>query len=218
MPSRTQKQPTPKRTEGDEWLSLRDAAQMMGVHPATLRTWADRGQVPSRRTAGGHRRFGRNALHAWLEARRTADAGAQVLVHNALGRMRVEMERVDAPWLTRFDEPSRRAHRELGRRLLQEIARAVSLPELPDASRAAAESVGSEYATLARQQSLSLTEAVRAFLFFRDTLVDALVQMASSLEPIAAPGWLAMHRRLSAFLNAMLLVLARSYEVEGRGE
>jgi hypothetical protein len=41
MPSQTQSQPTPKRTEGDEWLSLRDAAQMMGVHPATLRTWAD---------------------------------------------------------------------------------------------------------------------------------------------------------------------------------
>ena len=215
MPSRIQNQPTPERTEADEWLSLRDAAQMIGVHPATLRAWADRGQIPSRRTAGGHRRFGRTALQAWLEARRSADAGAQALVHNALGRMRLEMERMDAPWLTRFDEPTRRAHRELGRRLLQEIARAVSMPELPAASQEAAQNVGSEYAALLRHQSLSLTEAVRAFLFFRDTLVDALVQMASSLEPIAAPSWLTVHRQISAFLNATLLALVRSYEVGG---
>ena len=212
MRSQARKQPDSKRTESGEWLSLRDAAQVMGVHPATLRAWADRGQIPSRRTAGGHRRFSHADLQAWLEARRSGDAGAQVLVHNALGRMRVDMERADAPWLMRFDEQSRRVHRELGRRLLQEIVRAVSAPELTDASRAAAESMGSEYAALAQRQTLALTEAVRAFLFFRDTLVDALVQMASSLEPIAAPSWLTVHRQLSAFLNLALLALVQSYE------
>ncbi|MER3468276.1 MAG: hypothetical protein C4312_07200, partial [Thermoflexus sp.] len=53
---------------GGEWLSLKDAAAMLGVHPATLRVWADAGRIPSRRTAGGHRRFARRDLEAWLQA------------------------------------------------------------------------------------------------------------------------------------------------------
>jgi excisionase family DNA binding protein len=214
MMSRTKTQPDSKQAENVEWLSLRDAAQVIGIHPATLRAWADHGRVASQRTAGGHRRFSRADLQAWLDGHRSIDTGAQVLVHNALGRMRVEMERADAPWLVRFDDESRRIHRELGRHLLQEIARAVSAPELSESTRAAAESIGSEYAVLSLRQSLSLTEAVRAFLFFRDTIVDSLVQMSSSLEPIAAPSWLTVHRQLNAFLNVALLALVRSYEAE----
>lgn len=202
----------PKTTVSDEWLSLRDAAQLMGVHPATLRAWADRGRVGSQRTAGGHRRFSRAELKAWLDARRSADSGAQVLIQSALGRMRLEMERADAPWLARFDEATRAAQRELGRRLLQEITRAVSGAELSDAVRRAAGGIGREYAALSIRQALSLTEAVRAFLFFRDTIVDALVQMSSSLEPIAAPSWQTVHQQLSAFLNEVLLALVGAYE------
>jgi excisionase family DNA binding protein len=190
---------------------------MMGVHPATLRAWADRGRLASQRTAGGHRRFNRVDLQAFIDARRSNDAGAQVLVHNALGRMRVEMDRAEASWLTHFDEEVRRVHRELGRRLLQEIAHAVSAPDRPEASRAAAQHIGREYATLLLRRSLPLTQAVQAFLFFRDTLVESLVQMASSLAPIAAPGWLMVHRQLSAFLNDALLALVSAYE-ENRNE
>lgn len=40
-----------------EWISLRHAAELLGVHPATVRIWADNGDLPSRRTPGGHRRF-----------------------------------------------------------------------------------------------------------------------------------------------------------------
>lgn len=201
-----------KTADGGEWLSLRDAAQVMGVHPATLRAWADRGRVTSRRTAGGHRRFNRADLQAWLDAGRANDAGAQVLVQNALGRLRIEMERADAPWLTRFDEEARRAHRELGRRLLQEVARAASMSGINDAVKDAAGSIGSEYAALSQRRSFSLIEALRAFLFFRDTIVDSLVQMSNTLEPVAAPSWLSVHRQFSAFLNEVLLALVQAYE------
>ena len=202
----------PKTTVTDEWLSLRDAAHLMGVHPATLRAWADRGQIGSQRTAGGHRRFSRLELETRRDASRSGDAGAQVLMQSALGRMRLEMERTDAPWLEHFDAETRRKHRELGRRLMQEIARASSSPDLNEAVRSAAKDIGRQYAVLSQGQSLSLTEALRAFLFFRDTIVDALVQMSSSLEPIAAPSWQAVHQQLSAFLNEVLLALVGAYE------
>jgi hypothetical protein len=155
-------------------------------------------------------------LQAWIDARRSSDAGAQALMHSALGRLHLEMERADAPWLSHYDESTRRAHRELGRRLMQKIVHAASAPELTEAARAAAESIGREYAALSRRGSLSLGEAVRAFLFFRDHIVDALVQMAGALEPVAAPGWPAVHRQLSAFLNEVLLALVRVYEEGGR--
>src|SRR5258706_16449555 len=40
-----------------EWLGLGRAARLLGVHPITLRRWADQGQIAVMLTAGGHRRF-----------------------------------------------------------------------------------------------------------------------------------------------------------------
>ena len=47
------------------WLSLREAAQLLGVHPGTVRNWADKGLLPVYRTRGGpglHRKEKRNCL------------------------------------------------------------------------------------------------------------------------------------------------------------
>ena len=44
---------------GDEWLNLGEAAEILGVHPSTLRAWADHGEIPAHRTPGKHRRFRR---------------------------------------------------------------------------------------------------------------------------------------------------------------
>jgi len=148
---------------------------------------------------------------AWIDARRSHDAGAQVLIQNALGRMRVGLESTDAPWLSRFDEAMRRAHRELGRRLLQEVAHAASAPGLTDAVRSAADDIGREYAALSLGEVMPLVEAIRAFLFFRDNIVDSIIQMSGALEPIAAPSWLTMHRQICAFLNEVLFALVRAY-------
>jgi len=41
---------------GNEWLTMAQAADRLGVSPPTLRRWADQGRIPVRRTLGGHRR------------------------------------------------------------------------------------------------------------------------------------------------------------------
>ncbi len=46
----------------DEWLSLSDAAKLLGVHPSTVRLWSDKGVLPTHRTSGGHRRYRRNEV------------------------------------------------------------------------------------------------------------------------------------------------------------
>jgi excisionase family DNA binding protein len=43
-------------------LSLSDAAALLGVHPVTLRRWADQGDVLVMVTPGGHRRFPRTEI------------------------------------------------------------------------------------------------------------------------------------------------------------
>jgi excisionase family DNA binding protein len=83
---------TPTQTD-DEWLSLREAAELLGMHPATVRLWADRNELPSRRTNGGHRRFRRSDIEAHLrhDAERKPSPAAQLLVQSVLGRVRIGM-------------------------------------------------------------------------------------------------------------------------------
>lgn len=54
-----------RRRESD-WLTLGQAATFLGVAPSTLRAWADASRVPAFYTPGGHRRFRRSDLEAFL--------------------------------------------------------------------------------------------------------------------------------------------------------
>lgn len=52
----------------NQWLTLQEAARLLGVHQNTLRRWADAGYVHVHRTPGGHRRFERAQIERlWLE-------------------------------------------------------------------------------------------------------------------------------------------------------
>jgi excisionase family DNA binding protein len=66
-----------------EWLTLGGAADYLGVAQGTLRRWADQGRLPAFYTPGGHRRFRRPDLDAFLERFGPAGrprSGASVLV------------------------------------------------------------------------------------------------------------------------------------------
>ena len=49
-----------------DWLTLGQAAQFLGVAQSTLRKWSDEGRVPAFYTPGGHRRFRRRELEAFV--------------------------------------------------------------------------------------------------------------------------------------------------------
>ena len=95
---------TARRVEGKaDWLSLGKASRLLGVHPATLRQWADQGKIPVFRTPGGHRRFAEADVRALLETKSkpVTRQGLQILVQSALGRTRLEVRsgRLErAPW------------------------------------------------------------------------------------------------------------------------
>ncbi|MFN8660932.1 MAG: MerR family DNA-binding transcriptional regulator [Thermomicrobiales bacterium] len=54
--------------ERPKLLSVTEAAQRLGIHPHTLRAWADKGLVPVMRTPTGYRRFDPDALDQVIEA------------------------------------------------------------------------------------------------------------------------------------------------------
>ena len=70
--------------DGREWLTLGQAAAFLGAAQSTVRKWADAGRLPAFYTPGGHRRFRRADLEAFLAGPRRGSgprsAGASVLV------------------------------------------------------------------------------------------------------------------------------------------
>jgi len=50
-----------------EWLTLGQAAKYLGVAQSTIRKWSDLGRVPAFYTPGGHRRYRRTDLDAFLQ-------------------------------------------------------------------------------------------------------------------------------------------------------
>jgi twitching motility two-component system response regulator PilH len=71
--------------DGREWLTLGQAAAFLGAAQSTVRKWADGGRVPAFYTPGGHRRFQRADLEAFLAGPRdpgpgSEQGGASVLV------------------------------------------------------------------------------------------------------------------------------------------
>ena len=51
-----------------DWLTLGQAAKYLGVAQSTIRKWSDNGRVPAFYTPGGHRRYRRMDLDAFLES------------------------------------------------------------------------------------------------------------------------------------------------------
>ncbi len=168
---------------GEEWLSLREAADLLGMHPATVRLWADRNEIPSRRTSGGHRRFRRtdveNRLRQEIEPKQ--DPAALLLIQSVLGRIRFAF--TDGTlntfaWYQHFDMAARDGYRQLGRRLLDLLLRALSKSTQQDDLKKEAMALGSEYGTITRKSHVPVADVVRAFLYFHTLVDEGILQLA----------------------------------------
>jgi excisionase family DNA binding protein len=173
---------TPIHTE-DEWLSLSEAAELLGMHPATVRLWADRNELPSRRTNGGHRRFRRTDIEARLrqDAEHKPRPAAQLLVQSVLGRVRFAFSDgtlKTLPWYEHFDDSALEAYRSLGRRVLELLLRALSDGTPADELRAESVLLGVEYGSVTRDSHVPVADAVRAFLYFRSLVAESVIQVA----------------------------------------
>ena len=170
----------------NRWLTLGEASRTLGVTPNTLRRWADRGQIASFTTPGGHRRFPFAAVQALVPAGRTRRP-ALASIGESSDRMARAYRRArplagtqeHAAWLARLTESERKIFRERGMRLVGELL------ALLDAEReqgslllAGAERQASEYGVEAARLGASLGDTVEGFLRFRKPFVDELAGLA----------------------------------------
>lgn len=200
------------------WLSLGEASQMLGVHTSTLRRWADQGQIPVYLTPGGHRRFTAADIRRFAETRRQIRPQAhldQLWADQALTRTRQELTVYrEQAWLRAFSESEREHKRAMGQRLLGLLLRFVSLDDEIEGQTMIIEearAMGHEYATDAMEAELSLTQALEATMFFRDTLVEVAVQLPEIAVVRPETNTRLLHR-ITALLNVVQLAVVETYD------
>jgi excisionase family DNA binding protein len=200
-------------SNGDEWLGLSEAAEILGVHPSTLRAWADQGELPSHRTPGKHRRFKRADVETWAVTRREAPTTAgQMLIQNALGRARMHMaegQLKHTVWYPRLNESQKEQFREASRNLLAALVQ--YLGDEVEVAMAEGQRLGQAYERLGREAGLTLSEKVSVFLYFRDFLYDSVIDMYQAGRHPARE-WAQMHRKITVFTNTILLALVGAHE------
>ena len=167
------------RTLEDRWLSLGQACQILGVNETTLRHWANAGRVSTFRTVGGHRRFSRDDIQGLVDSGAGKGQGTPVrdLPRSTLDRMRRQISRkrgLPDQWLDRFDDEGKGKMRVLGRRLVSlatdYLGRHRSRSDLDEEAR----HLGLDYGRELASRQVVLSDAIGAFIFFRNSLHDAL--------------------------------------------
>ena len=202
-----------------EWLSLSEVAERIGVHPSTVRSWADQGHLPVHRTQGGHRRFRLADVEAWQRSRKADPAPLDLMIQHALRRTRLELgegKLEGQEWYAKLDSEARDQYRLSGRSLVLGMIGVLSDAECAEAHEAEARSLGFEYAARGRRYDLSHIEAVMAFLFFRNLLVDSMLNYYVETGVNSAQVWSDMVRRSQAFTDQILMTLLQTYETYQR--
>jgi excisionase family DNA binding protein len=207
-----------------EWLNLSEAAELLGVHPSTVRQWANRGELPAHRTAGGHRRFRRDDLEGRATARvaarttmqeRSYHAGMHLIIQNMAGRARLESVEgalQSEAWYHFLDEPARRELGQIGHRLLSLMQRDLVDVEPVEPLLAEAREIGRQYQRLGRDNGLSLVDMTRAYLHFREFLAETIYDIALTAGTQSFTDWAELRRRLIQLTNEVLLALIEAAE------
>jgi excisionase family DNA binding protein len=163
----------------DKWVSLSGAAKILGVHPSTVRLWSDKGILPTHKTQGGHRRYKCNEISLWAESNQMPgeiepERMMQEVIKNV--RMQISDGHLQAEaWYQKLDEDARMQYRMSARSLFHGLMTYVATNGAEAESEAYA--IGYEYASRAHRYSLSYVDAARAFLFFRNTLIDSVIKV-----------------------------------------
>jgi excisionase family DNA binding protein len=202
----------------DGWLTLSEAAHILGVHPSTVRSWANQGFLPVHRTSGGHRRFLDSEVELWMQSQRVVGPpDVHQVMQNALRTTRFHISEgklKEEEWYNKLDEEARQQYRESGRSLLQGLMSSMS--EDKETAGAAAEAVGYEYASRGRRCGLSAVEATHAFLFFRNVLLESMLAAYEAASIHSPKAWSDTFLGMTAFTDQILITLMETYEVYQR--
>ncbi len=200
------------------WLTLSAASKLLGVHPATLRQWADAGKIPSYRTPGGHRRFRSEDIHSFLLQASHSEIPSELspeesLFTTALVETRRDLQQSppsEQLWYRQFDAEGMANQRSLGRALFEKAIRYLTLPGQREALILEGRELGQAYAFSSLKYDISLLDTVRAFQFFRQKLLHSLTNPDSAR--LTEREDMQLREDFDAFFDEVLFGLIDTYE------
>jgi hypothetical protein len=135
-------------------------------------------------------------------------------MQNTLGQARFKLaegELTGQEWYQHVDENLRAVHQQSGRRLLQLIMRYTSANGRDEEALEEAREIGRRYEEMGRSSGLSLTEIVRAYLFFREFLFQTIYDMTEASGSGSPTDWGQIRRLAGKFTNEVLLALVEAH-------
>lgn len=195
----------------DEWLSLGDAAKLLGVHPSTVRLWSDKGVLPTHRTSGGHRRYRRDEVLLWARTAREVRVEPEGILRMAMKNVRVQIGEANLEseaWYQNLDENARKQYRESARSLSQGLMAYLASAGDDDSE---ARAIGYEYASRARRYGLDEVDATRAVLFFRNALIESVMKVYREANILSGKAWEDMLHKMHTFTDQILVSLLETY-------
>jgi excisionase family DNA binding protein len=188
-----------------DWLTLSEASRLLGVHPATLRQWSDEGKVRIFRTPGGHRRFSHSDIERMLHVTPLRGAGlSSYVLSETLERTRQEIPvALRQDWAQGIGEDERQRRRETGRQLVALVTQLIGKAAPTEEQRQTARHLGHEYGEMMVRTGHSLPDAVMAFIFFRDSLLETVFSLPETTG-LDRDATLTIVRRINDLLNDVL--------------
>jgi len=198
----------------DEWLTLSQAAEILGVHPSTVRVWADQGYLPTQRTQGGHRRFHRLDLEIRMHTRHDQVSSEPMSIYaNVLRNTRIQINESNLEaqnWYLKMDDEARQQYRLSGRSLVQGLIG--HLTSSDEGLEAEARSLGYEYASRGQRVGLTNVEAAHAFQFFRTMVLDSILATYVNMEVCSPQVWADLVRKMNTFSDLIIITLLDTYD------
>ncbi|MGE5619620.1 MAG: MerR family transcriptional regulator [Sphingomonadaceae bacterium] len=203
-------------TTRTKWLTLEQASERLGVHPTTLRRWADDGAVDAFLTPGGHRRFRLADLERFEQEHhlsRCPIAPRGRLLDHAIAHTRHDIP--SQRWVAAYGEAERETQRRLGRRLIGLTLQYLSRNDEGKELLAEARNIGAMHASYALQRGRPLSDLLQAISFFRTTLLEvALLEHPQPTQAQRENG-VRMLRRIETLLGEVQAGVVELYQ---RGE
>ncbi len=198
-----------------QWLTLKEASDFLGVHFTTLRSWADQGEIQVFRTPGGHRRFSSADLRRFLQERveHSNDTRQDSVIDTAIQHVHQEMARLSEeklPWNYRLDDEATVTRRNRGQRLFALALSYVMKPKQRERILAEGRKLGLEYGTEAHSNKVNLVESGRAVRFFRNQLVQAV--RSDEAPELLSVDDLRIQQQIDHFLDEVLYAVLEGYE------
>ncbi len=203
----------------NDLLELAQAARLLGVHPSTLRRWADTGKIAHVKTLSGRRRFSPQILK---QARREMQQGAsgksndrfeaKVESHTlALARQKsTELSARPGNWYDRLNDEQRLLFRYSGQRLLGLLIQFISRNDSGETFLEEGKKVARDYGLICRHVRLSVSQTAEAFLFFRRSILESVHATTGLSGPNDRDGNRVL-LRVTDFFDALLVATIESY-------